>query len=69
MLRTWLTDLRNSKNLDRSVLAKKLNVSPQAIAYWESGAKSPSRKNAYALASILGPEVHTFLAAEVQGAA
>jgi len=62
--RLWLTKLREARGLTQSALGQQLGVHRVAVTQWESGTYSPSRENAYALARVLGPEVHVHLAAE-----
>lgn len=64
-MRTWLKALRVAREMSAARLAESVGVKPRAIFAWEAGTKSPSRENAYALARILGPEVHEHLAAEL----
>ncbi len=63
-MRAWLAALRVGRGLTQAELSRQLGVARQNVAAWEAGTKSPSRENAYALARVLGPEVHVHLAAE-----
>lgn len=63
--RTWLKNLRLAAGLTQAQLAKKLGLHRVAVTCWETGTRTPSR-HAYALARILGPEVHQHLAAEAE---
>lgn len=56
--------LRETAGLTQAVLAERIGVDRVTVTCWESGSRSPSRENAYALARVLGPEVHVHLAAE-----
>lgn len=46
--------LRESRGMTQRQLADRLNVSPAAVALWETGANKPTMKNAVELANILG---------------
>ncbi len=64
VMRNWLKALRAAKGLSAAETARAVGVKQRAVFAWEAGTKSPSRENAYALARVLGPEVHVHLAAE-----
>ena len=49
--------LRKEKNISQSELAKRLNVSRQAVSKWEQGTSSPDTDRLIQLAEILGTEV------------
>ena len=49
--------LRKEKNISQSELAKRLNVSRQAVSKWEQGVSSPDTERLIQLAEILGTEV------------
>ena len=49
--------LRKEKNISQSELAKRLNVSRQAVSKWEQGVSSPDTERLIRLAEILGTEV------------
>lgn len=49
--------LRKEKNISQSELAKRLNVSRQAVSKWEQGTSSPDTERLIQLAEILGTEV------------
>ena len=49
--------LRKEKNISQSELAKRLNVSRQAVSKWEQGLSSPDTERLIRLAEILGTEV------------
>ena len=49
--------LRKEKNISQSELAKRLNVSRQAVSKWEQGTSSPDTERLIQLAQILGTEV------------
>ncbi len=52
--RHWLIQARHDKGITHSQLAKELEVTPQAVFYWESGQRTPNPKLAQKLARILG---------------
>ena len=49
--------LRKEKNISQTELAKRLNVSRQAVSKWEQGVSSPDTERLIRLAEILGTEV------------
>ena len=49
--------LRKEKNISQTELAKRLNVSRQAVSKWEQGISSPDTERLIQLAEILGTEV------------
>ena len=49
--------LRKEKSISQTELAKRLNVSRQAVSKWEQGTSSPDTGRLIQLAEILGPEV------------
>lgn len=49
--------LRKEKNISQTELAKRLNVSRQAVSKWEQGTSSPDTDRLIQLAEILGTEV------------
>lgn len=49
--------LRKEKNISQTELAKRLNVSRQAVSKWEQGVSSPDTERLILLAEILGTEV------------
>ena len=49
--------LRKEKNISQTALAKRLNVSRQAVSKWEQGVSSPDTERLIQLAEILGTEV------------
>ena len=49
--------LRKEKNISQTELAKRLNVSRQAVSKWEQGTSSPDTERLIQLAEILGTEV------------
>ena len=49
--------LRKEKNISQTELAKRLNVSRQAVSEWEQGTSSPDTERLIQLAEILGTEV------------
>ena len=49
--------LRKEKNISQTELAKRLNVSRQAVSKWEQGVSSPDTERLIQLAEILGTEV------------
>ena len=49
--------LRKEKNISQTELAKRLNVSRQAVSKWEQGASSPDTAKLIQLAEILETEV------------
>lgn len=49
--------LRKEKSISQSELAKRLNVSRQAVSKWEQGVSSPDTERLIRLAEILGTEV------------
>ena len=52
-----ITALRKEKSISQSELAKRLNVSRQAVSKWEQGVSSPDTERLIQLAEILGTEV------------
>ena len=52
-----ITALRKEKNISQAELAKRLNVSRQAVSKWEQGTSSPDTERLIQLAEILGTEV------------
>ena len=52
-----ITTLRKEKSISQSELAKRLNVSRQAVSKWEQGVSSPDTERLIQLAEILGTEV------------
>ena len=49
--------LRKEKSISQTELAKRLNVSRQAVSKWEQGVSSPDTERLIQLAEILGTEV------------
>lgn len=49
--------LRKEKNISQTELAKRLNVSRQAVSKWEQGVSAPDTERLIQLAEILGTEV------------
>ena len=49
--------LRKEKSISQTELAKRLNVSRQAVSKWEQGVSSPDTERLIRLAEILGTEV------------
>ena len=49
--------LRKEKSISQTELAKRLNVSRQAVRKWEQGTSSPDTERLIQLAEILGTEV------------
>ena len=52
-----ITTLRKEKDISQTELAKRLNVSRQAVSKWEQGVSSPDTAKLIQLAEILGTEV------------
>ena len=52
-----ITALRKEKNISQAELAKRLNVSRQAVSKWEQGTASPDTERLIQLAEILDTEV------------
>ena len=52
-----ITALRKEKDISQAELAKRLNVSRQAVSKWEQGTSSPDTTKLIQLAEILGTEV------------
>ena len=52
-----ITAQRKEKNISQTELAKRLNVSRQAVSKWEQGVSSPDTERLIRLAEILGTEV------------
>ena len=48
--------LRKEKSISQTELAKRLNVSRQAVSKWEQGVSSPDTERLIQLAEILGTE-------------
>ena len=51
--KSQVKQLRESRGMTQRQLADRLNVSPAAVALWETGTNKPSMKNAVRLADIL----------------
>ena len=52
-----ITALRNERNISQGELAKRLEVSRQAVSKWEQGLSSPDTNKLIQLARILDTEV------------
>ena len=52
-----ITALRKEKDISQAELAKRMNVSRQAVSKWEQGSSSPDTDRLIQLAEILGTEV------------
>ena len=52
-----ITALRKEKGISQTELAKRMNVSRQAVSKWEQGSSSPDTERLIQLAEILGTEV------------
>ena len=52
-----ITALRKERNISQGELAKRLEVSRQAVSKWEQGTSSPDTERLIQLAEILGTEV------------
>ena len=52
-----ITELRKEKNISQGELAKRLEVSRQAVSKWEQGLSSPDTHKLIQLARILDTEV------------
>ena len=52
-----ITVLRKEKDISQAELAKRMNVSRQAVSKWEQGSSSPDTDRLIQLAEILGTEV------------
>ena len=52
-----ITALRKEKDISQTELAKRLNVSRQAVSKWEQGSSSPDTAKLVLLAEILDTEV------------
>ena len=52
-----ITSLRKEKDISQAELAKRMNVSRQAVSKWEQGASSPDTERLIQLAEILDTEV------------
>ena len=52
-----ITALRKEKDISQTELAKRLNVSRQAVSKWEQGVSSPDTAKLVLLAEILDTEV------------
>ena len=52
-----ITALRKEKDISQTELAKRLNVSRQAVSKWEQGVSSPDTAKLIQLAEMLGTEV------------
>ena len=52
-----ITALRKEEDISQTELAKRLNVSRQAVSKWEQGVSSPDTAKLIQLAEILGTEV------------
>ena len=52
-----ITELRKARSISQSELAKRLDVSRQAVSKWEQGTSSPDTAKLIQLAEILDTEV------------
>ena len=52
-----ITSLRKGKNISQAELAKRMDVSRQAVSKWEQGASSPDTEKLIQLAEIFDVEV------------
>lgn len=52
-----ITELRKARSISQSELAKRLDVSRQAVSKWEQGSSSPDTAKLIQLAEILDTEV------------
>lgn len=52
-----ITELRKARNISQSELAKRLDVSRQAVSKWEQGSSTPDTAKLIQLAEILDTEV------------
>ena len=52
-----ITALRKERSISQAELAKRLNVSRQAVSKWEQGSSSPDTERLIQLAEILDTEV------------
>ena len=52
-----ITTLRKEKNISQAELAKRLDVSRQAVSKWEQGSSTPDTERLIQLAEILDTEV------------
>ena len=52
-----ITTLRKEKDISQTELAKRLNVSRQAVSKWEQGTSTPDTERLIQLAEILDTEV------------
>ena len=52
-----ITTLRKEKDISQAELAKRLNVSRQAVSKWEQGTSTPDTERLIQLAEILDTEV------------
>ena len=52
-----ITTLRKEKDISQGDLAKRLNVSRQAVSKWEQGQSSPDTAKLIQLAELLGTQV------------
>ena len=59
---TALRDIRQRAGLTQTALAKQLNVSPEAVTMWESGARKPDIITIKKLSVILGVTTDELLA-------
>lgn len=60
-----ITQLRKEKGLTQSDVAKKLNVSPQAVSKWENGDSMPDLSLLLPLAELYGVTVDELLGREM----
>ena len=51
---TQIKRLRESLGMTQRKLAKEMNVSPAAVAYWETGKTIPSTEKLLSLADVFG---------------
>lgn len=61
MQEIMLSRLREQRNLSQRQLATELGIAPSSIAMYETGARTPSLKNAKQIASYFGVTVDTIV--------
>lgn len=59
-------EARMRSGIDQKTVADLLNISVQSVSNWETGSRSPSKKNTRKLAEIYGVKMDYLLGADVE---
>lgn len=62
-----LREFREEKEMTQRQVAKALNLSPGAVAKWETGMNRPTMKNLLALAGLFGCSLDALLGCDGPG--